>query len=218
MDIEWNWSLQCNHLLKTFGVKLRVLPVYGFTGYEGLLCFGKQKLYWFGLGRKIQSKQTRKILGVNPLTWMEWWQTWLKEMTNDIRNVFLAAFSTVFHVVKRFVEHFQSQRWTRGVQRDQPESCNRRLRRQNIPLSCITSLPLSTNGSAIQFHTSWLRLRQTLIWDWGSIPQQRQSGTRSGGLRRRDGLMNAKETKMEGGDNVRKELLWLSSTAEWAYD
>lgn len=94
--------------------------------------------------------------------------------TNDTGNVFLAAFSTVFHVVKRFVEYFQPQRWRRGVQHDQPASCNRRLRPQNIPLSCITSLPLSTNGSAIQFHTSWLRLRQTLIWDWGSIPQQRQ--------------------------------------------
>lgn len=43
-------------------------------------------LVWGGKKKKIQSKQTRKSLGVNPLTWTEWWQTWLKEMTNDSRK------------------------------------------------------------------------------------------------------------------------------------
>lgn len=76
-----------------------------------------------------------------------------------------------FYVVKRFVEHSQPRRWRRGVQRP---PCNRRLCLRNIPLSYITSLPLSTDGSAIQFHTSWLGRRQTPIRDWGSGSQQRQ--------------------------------------------
>lgn len=93
------------------------------------------------------------------------------------RAVPFAFGAVVRYAVERFVEHFQPQRDEgpeSSIIRDQPASCNRRLCLRNIPLSHITSLPLSTNGSAIQFHTSWLRLRQTLMWDRGSIPQQRQ--------------------------------------------
>lgn len=45
---------------------------------------------------------------------------------------------------------------------DPSVSCNSCLWRQNTrpPLSHIKSLPLSADGSAIQFHTSSLRLRQ----------------------------------------------------------
>lgn len=101
--------------------------MYRFTGYEGLLCFGKQKIYRFVLGeKKYPIKTNEKDFG---------WKTWLNEMTNETRKSrktatfnhpgtvtlwpwressgdwpqrrkFLSAFSTV---AKRFVGHFQ--RW-----------------------------------------------------------------------------------------------------------
>lgn len=62
-------------------------------------------------------------------------------------------------------EHFESrgdEDEESSVFCDPSVSCNSCLWRQNMrpPLSHIKSLPLSADGSAIQFHTSSLRLRQ----------------------------------------------------------
>lgn len=69
------------------------------------------------------------------------------------------------------------RRWEIGVKLrcDPSVSCNSCLQHQSMwsPLSHITSLPLSANGSAIQFHTSALRGEATLTQEWGSMLQQR---------------------------------------------
>ena len=56
-------------------------------------------------------------------------------------------------------------------------SCNSCLQHQSMRLllSYITSLPLSANGSAIQFHTSALRGEATLTRGWGSMLQRRRA-------------------------------------------
>lgn len=216
--------------IKDLEGKMSVLPVCGFTGYEGLLCFRKQRLYRFGPGeekkKKLQSKQTRRQMRLEnqrgrPLSTAL--GQWLSDARGNRANpTTREGQSAACSCLRWAPSSFMLSRDLLSVLRLGDEGEESSVLPATAGSACGTSpYPIihllrsaptdqqsnftqaGSGGGKHQYGSEGLVLSK----DKGL------RGTRPGGLSRRDGLKKEKETQLEGGGNVGQELVWLSSTS-----
>lgn len=143
----------------------------------------------------------------------------------------------LLYVVKRFaessssLEEMKTRSQASSVIRQCPVTAVSGVGYMRLPLSHITSLPLSGHRISNPISHKPAQTEAMLTQEWGSMVQQRQevvwSGWRAVGLGGHHGLKNETETIMEGwwreikiqGDDMGEKLLWLLlSSTELLYN